>query len=155
MRNRQRGFTLVEILVVSAIVGVILAIAAPALKDGHLRVSSRETTAVREMQSVVRAQSQYHARFGKYAASLDDLGPPGNGRAKGPQAADLIPASLASPQKDGYLFAMVLTRPGYALLASPRIYALHGRRTFYVNQEGVVRESWGERPASADSPVFK
>jgi hypothetical protein len=48
-----------------------------------------------------------------------------------------------------------LTRPGYALLASPRIYALNGRRTFYVNQEGVVHQSWGERPGSADSPVFK
>jgi type IV pilus assembly protein PilA len=155
MRFRQRGFTLVEILVVSAIVGVILAIAVPALKDGHFRVSSRETTAVREMQSVVQAQSEYRSRFGKYAASLDDLGPPGSGRAKGPRAAGLIPASLASSEKDGYMLAMVLTRSGYALLGGPRIYALNGRRTFYVNQDGVVHESWGERPASADSPVFK
>jgi prepilin-type N-terminal cleavage/methylation domain-containing protein len=155
MRFRQRGFTLVEILVVSAIVGVILAIAAPALKDGHVRVSSRETTAVLEMRSVVRAQSQYRSRFGKYAASLDDLAPPGSGRATGPRAAGLIPASLASPQKEGYLFAMVLTRSGYALLGSPRIYALDGRRTFYVNQDGVVHESLGDHPASADSPILK
>jgi prepilin-type N-terminal cleavage/methylation domain-containing protein len=155
MRFRQRGFTLVEILVVSTIVGVILAIAVPALKDGHVRVSNGETTAIGEMQSLVRAQSQYRARFGKYAASLDDLDPPGSGRAKGPRAAGLIPATIASPEKDGYLFAMVLTRSGYALLGSPRIYALNGRRTFYVNQDGVVHESRGERPASADSPVFK
>jgi prepilin-type N-terminal cleavage/methylation domain-containing protein len=151
----QFGFTLVETLVVSAIAGIILAIAIPALKDGHFRVSSRETTAVREMQSVVRAQSQYRARFGKYAASLDDLAAPGNGRAKGPRAAGLIPVSLASGEKDGYLFTMVLTRTGYALIASPRIYAVNGRRTFYVNQDGVVHESLGERPASADSKVFK
>jgi prepilin-type N-terminal cleavage/methylation domain-containing protein len=155
MRFMQSGFTLVEILAVTAIVGVVLGLAVPALKDGHFRVSSGETTAVREMQSVVRAQSQYRARFGKYTASLDDLGPPGTGRAKGPLAADLIPASLAAPQKDGYWFAMVLTRTGYALLGGPRIYVLNGRRTFYVNQDGVVHESWGERPACADSPVFK
>ena len=58
-------------------------------------------------------------------------------------------------EKDGYLFAMVLTRTGYAVVASPRIYLLDGRRTFYVNQSGVVRESRGERPASSESPEFQ
>jgi hypothetical protein len=102
--------------------------------------------AVREMQLIVRAQTQYRARFGKYAASLDELGP---------RAAALIPASLVSPEKEGYLFAMVRTRTGYALLASPRIYVFDGRRTFYANQDGVIHESRGERPASSDSPVFR
>jgi type IV pilus assembly protein PilA len=155
MRYRQRGFSLVEVLVVTAIVGIILAISVPALRSGRLPLSGGETMAVREMQFVVRAQTQYLAQFGKYAASLDELGPPENGRAKGPRAADLIPASLASSEKDGYLFAMVLTRTGYALLASPKIWSFTGRRTFYVNQNGVVHQNRGERPASADSPEFK
>jgi prepilin-type N-terminal cleavage/methylation domain-containing protein len=146
MRYRQRGFSLVEILIVTAIVGAIVAIAVPALRNGRVKLSGGETTAVREMQLVVRAQSQYRAHFGKYAASLEELGP---------RAAALIPRSLVAPEKDGYLFAMVLTRTGYALLASPRIYLVDGRRTFYVNQSGVVHESWGDRPASADSPVFR
>jgi prepilin-type N-terminal cleavage/methylation domain-containing protein len=135
MRYRQRGFSLVEILVVTAIVGVIVAIGLPALRSGHLGVSAPEATAVREMQLVVRAQTQHQAQFGKYAASLNELGP--------------------HAEKDSYLFAMVLTRTGYALLASPRIYLFDGRRTFYVNQSGVVHESRGDRPASADSPVFR
>ena len=146
MRNRQRGFSVVELVVVAMIVGIIGAIAIPALRSGHLAVSAPEAKAVREMQLVVRAQKQYRAKFGKYAATLDQLGP---------GAAALIPASLVSPEKEGYQFAMVSTRFGYALLASPRIYVLDGRRTFYVNQDGVVHQNLGERPASADSPLFR
>jgi len=146
MRYRQRGFSLVHLAVVAVIVGIIVAIGVPALRNGRLGVSAPEAKAAREMQLVVRAQTQYRAKFGKYAASLDELGP---------RAAALIPASLVSPEKDGYLFAMVLTRTGYALVASPRIYLINGRRTFYVNQSGVVHESRGERPASEDSPVFR
>jgi len=146
MRDKQRGFSVVELVVVAVIVGIIGAIAVPALRSGHLAVSAPEAKAVREMQLVVRAQKQYRAKFGKYAATLDQLGP---------GAAALIPASLVSPEKEGYQFAMVSTRIGYALVASPRIYVLDGRRTFYVNQDGVVHQNLGERPASADSPVFR
>ena len=88
--------------------------------------------AVREMQSVVRAQTQFRTRFGKYTASLW--------------------TSWHRPEKDGYLFAMVRTRAGYAVVASPKVWGLNGRRSFGVNQNGVVRESRGERPASFDSP---
>jgi prepilin-type N-terminal cleavage/methylation domain-containing protein len=134
MRSRQRGFTLLEMLVVTAIIGVIIAVGVPALRDGRVGVSGGEAMAVPEMQYFVRAQTQYRARFGKYAASL---------------------AELASAEKDGYLFAMVGTRAGYVVVASPKIWGLNGRRSFYVNQDGVVRESRGERPASFDSPIFK
>jgi prepilin-type N-terminal cleavage/methylation domain-containing protein len=130
----QRGFSRVEILVVTAIVGTILALGAPIVKGGHIPVSGRERTAVGEMQSVVHAQARYRVRVGKYAASLDQLG---------------------MPEKGGYLFAMVLTHSGYALVASPRVYFLDGRRTFYVNESGVVRESFGNRPASSESTEFQ
>jgi hypothetical protein len=120
---------LIEMAVVAVIAGTIVAIAAPAVRSGHLGVSAPEAKAVGEMQLAVRAQAKDRAQFGKYAASLGELG-------------------LAS-------FALVGTRGGYALLASPRIYMLDGRRTFYVNQDGVVHQSMGELPASADSPVFR
>jgi hypothetical protein len=54
MRYRQVGFSIVEMVVVGAIVGTILAIAAPAIRSGHLGVSAPEATAVREMQLAVR-----------------------------------------------------------------------------------------------------
>ena len=130
----RRGFSGVEMMVVAAIIGTILALGAPMVKSGTIPVSGREWMAVGEMQSVVQSQARYRVRFGKYAASLDQLGMAENG---------------------GYLFALVLTRTGYALVASPRIYLIDGRRTFYVNHSGVVRESRGEWPASSESPVFQ
>jgi prepilin-type N-terminal cleavage/methylation domain-containing protein len=136
MRYRQRGFSLIEMAVVGVIVGAIVAIAAPALRSGHLGVSAPEAKAVREMQLAVRAQAKHRAQFGKYAASLGELG-------------------QASSETDRYQFALLGTHAGYALLASPRTYMLDGRWTFYVNQDGVVHQSMGERPASADSPVFR
>jgi hypothetical protein len=51
-----RGFSRVEMLVATAI-----------------PVSRGERMAVREMQSVAQAQTLYRARFGKYAASLDQF----------------------------------------------------------------------------------
>jgi hypothetical protein len=122
--------------VVGAIVGTILAIATPALRSGHLGVSAPEAKAVREMELAVRAQAKHKAKFGKYAVSLGELG-------------------LVSSETDRYQFVLVGTRAGYALLGSPRIFLVDGRRTFYVNQDGVVHQSWGERPASADSPIFR
>jgi prepilin-type N-terminal cleavage/methylation domain-containing protein len=136
MRNRQAGFSLIEMAVVAVIAGTIVAVAAPALRSGHLGVSAAEAKVVREMQLAVRAQAKHKAQSGKYAASLGELG-------------------LASSESDRYQFALVGTRAGYALLASPTTYMLDGRRTFYVNQDGVVHESMAERPASADSPVFR
>jgi prepilin-type N-terminal cleavage/methylation domain-containing protein len=108
MRYRQRGFSLIEMAVVGVIVGAIVAIAAPALRIGHLGVSAPEAKAVREMQLAVRAQAKHRAQFGKYAASLGELG-------------------LASSETDRYQFALLGTHAGYALLASPRTYMLDGR----------------------------
>lgn len=129
----KNGFSRAEILVVSAIVCGIVALGAPIVKNGRISFSAGERSAVGEMQAVVHAQTQYRVRSGKYATSLNQL-------------------EIA--EKDGYQFTMVATRAGYTLVAVPRVYYLNGRRTFYVNQSGVIRESWGERPASEESPAL-
>jgi hypothetical protein len=89
------------------------------VKSGHIPVSRGERSVVSEMHSGVQAPTRYRARFGNFAASLDQL-------------------------------EMAATRSGYAVVASPRTYLIDGRRTFYVCQSGLVRESRGERPASGE-----
>jgi hypothetical protein len=64
----------------------------------------------------------------------------------------MIPASLASGGKDGYIFTLTLTATGYAVNARPRVFGSTGRRTFYLDQNGAVHQSWGEEPATASSP---
>ena len=128
--NRRRpdsGFSLVELLVVVSIILVILAVALPRMKEA--RLNAAETIVVRELQTIAQSQVQYQSQFGKYASTLAELGPPQSGT-PGSQAASLIPASLASGEKDGYVFAEALTPIGYAVNANPKVFGGTGRRTF-------------------------
>jgi len=55
----------------------------------------------------------------------------------------------------GYLFAMNSTPAGFAVNANPKVFGNSGRRTFYLDQDGIVHQNWGSDPASAESPEFK
>jgi type IV pilus assembly protein PilA len=153
MRNKLRGFSLVELLVVMAIIAIILAVGIPILSKA--RLNAVETMVVREMHTIGQCQTQYQSQFGKYAATLAELGPPVRGGVEGPQAARLLPANLASGDKDGYLFTLTSIAGGYTVVASPKVFGSTGRRTFYLDQDGIVHENWGPELASADSPEFK
>ena len=100
-----------ELLIVLAIIAVILSIAIPNLISAHTNAS--ETVVIREIQTIHQAQLQYLSQFGEYAATLAELGPPASGVA-GPHAAKLIPASLASGEKNGYVFTLAKTPSGFA-----------------------------------------
>jgi prepilin-type N-terminal cleavage/methylation domain-containing protein len=90
MRYRPRGFSLVELLVVMAIIEIILAVAVPIMSKA--RLNAVETMVVQEMHTIGQAQTQYQSQFGKYASTLAELAPPVNGGVEGPNAAHLIPA---------------------------------------------------------------
>jgi len=143
-----RGFSLVELLIVVAIITLLLAVALPHLMNMHSNAA--ETVVIREIQTIHQAQIQYYSQFGKYASTLAELGPPTSGAA-GPAAANLIPASLASGEKDGYVFTMIATTGGFAIHANPRVFGSTGRRTFYSDENGIIHQNWGQEPATADS----
>ena len=147
-RRRRGGFSLMELLIVIAIILVILAIALP--KVNSARMMGTETAIIREIQTVHTAQTQYFSQFGKYATTMSELGAPASGNPS-PTAADLIPNSLASGSKDGYTFMLQGTAGGYTLTASPISYNGTGRRGFYSDQSLVIRENWGPEPATASS----
>ncbi|HLK63507.1 MAG TPA: prepilin-type N-terminal cleavage/methylation domain-containing protein [Bryobacteraceae bacterium] len=151
-RSATRGFSLVELLIALAIIAIILSIAIPMLMSAM--ANATETVVIREVQSIHQAQVQYHTQFGDYASELAQLGPPANGVA-GPEAAKLIPASLASGDKDGYTFLLTKTPVGFIVNANPKVFGKSGRRTFYIDEDGVVHQNWGSQPASATSPELK
>ncbi len=147
-RRRSGGFSLVELLIVIAIILIILAVAVPKLTSA--RMQAQEMGAIQAVQTINTAQQQYYSQFGRYAASLQELGPPTSGTA-GPAAADLIPADLALGTKQGYAFTMTSTPGGYTVNAAPITFGSTGRRTFFSDQSLVKRENWTAEPAGPTS----
>jgi hypothetical protein len=86
---------------------VILATASPNLVScalsGH-RLEGNDLAVVRELQSINTIQAQYKSEFGKYAATLGELGLP------------------ASGDKDGYLLIMTATPSAYVVRANPKVF---------------------------------
>lgn len=148
----RRGFSLIELLIVVAIILILAAIAAPKLNQN--RMHAQETATVREIQTIHTAQTQYYSQFGRYATTLLELGPPAGGQ-EGPSAANLMPGELAKGQKSGFKFTMAGGPSGYAISAVPEAFGNTGRRTFYSDQTLVIRQNWSAEPATPSSAEFK
>jgi type IV pilus assembly protein PilA len=151
-RQRRRGFTLIELLIVISIILVILAIAVP--KMNKQMQGAREMAVIREIGSIHQAETQYYSQFGKYATALTQLGPPVSG-ADGPEAANIIPKILADGKKNGFTYTLIATPSGYAITAVPDSFGNTGSRTFYSDQTLVIRNNWGQEPATPASPEIK
>ena len=142
--NSRRGFSLIEIMIVVTIILVIATIAIPRLDSS--RQLANELAAVRMIHTLHTAQAQHYAQFGRYAPELSKLGPLG---------AHLIPESLASGEHSGYRFVLSGSGNAYAVSVTPEQYGKSGRRTFYSDETGILREHWGPEPADVHSEEVK
>lgn len=149
--RRQRGFSLIELLIVIAIILIIVTIALPRL--GRMRMSAQEMAAISHIRTIHTAQAGYFSQFGKYADTLEKLGPSPSG-APSPDGADLLPGDLAKGDKGGYKFQVTKTETGYAVTAEPTQFGTTGSRTFYSDQSMSVRENYGAEMATAESPLL-
>ena len=150
-RRRERGFSLIELLIVVAIIMIILTFAIPQYRKTQM--NARETGAIQGMRTIYSAEIQYESQFGQFAATLTQLGPAASsGAAEGPQAAGLISGSLASGSTGGYNYTITQIPGGYSASAVPQAFGSTGRRTFYMDQSGIIRQNWGHDPATATSP---
>jgi type IV pilus assembly protein PilA len=147
--QRVRGFSLIELLVVLAIIMIIMGMALPPLKIA--RMQALETGAQRAISTIHTAQAQYQSQFGRYASTLAELGPPTTG-APNVSAAKLISRGLASGEKGGYQYSLQPTEAGYTINASPVAFGNTGKRTFYSDESLITHQNATAEPASAESP---
>ena len=152
VNKRRRGFSLIELLIVVAIILIIITIALPKLS--RARMYSQETAAIAAIRTLHTAQVQYNSQFGRYATSLAELGPPTTGNANA-TAADLIGNDLAGGTKSGYKFTLSGSQGGYAINANPEAFNSSGSRTFFSDQSMVIRENDGPEPATANSKEMR
>jgi type IV pilus assembly protein PilA len=151
-QRRRRGFSLIELLIVIAIILIIITIALP--KFTSAQRFARETSAMGAIRTIHTMQVQYYSQYGKYATSLTEMGPPTSG-GPSPAAADLIDSTLAQGVKGGYKFALTPNQGGYAIHASPVTLNVDGARTFYPDHTRTGRQIFGPDPATPNSPEVK
>src|SRR4051795_1453918 len=76
-RPQQRGFSLIELLIVIAIILIILSIALPQMSKS--RMNAQEMAAIKTLNTINTTEIQYQSQFGKYATAISQLGPPPSG----------------------------------------------------------------------------
>lgn len=156
-RSKCRGFSLIELLIVIAIILTIAALAIPNLLRSKMRAN--ETAAVAAMRAITTAQVSYQTTYDRgFAPGLPALGPPPSATPRSASAADLIDSVLASGTRGGYRFSYnPVDADGdgqyetYSINANPTSPGSTGDKYFYVDQSNVIRENLGG-PANASSP---
>ena len=144
--RRQKGFSLIELLIVVAIILIIAAIAIPNLL--RARMSAAEASAVGSIRTINTAEIQYNSTYGQgYSPDLQSLGSGGTSPCV-PTAAHacliddtLATATTAAKPKSGYYFTYT---PGtgdtsYSVVGIPAVVGQTGQRGFYSDQSGVIR----------------
>ena len=150
-RNRRRGFSLIELLIVIAIILIIITVAVPKLNNA--KKFAQETAAIRAIQTIHTAQVQYNSQFGRYATSLTELGPPANGSPSA-SAGDVINNDLASGEKGGFKFTVVGNGSTYIVNANPTAFGTTGNHTYFSDQTMVIRVNDGAEPATVNSKEY-
>jgi len=144
--TRRRGFSLIELLIVIAIILIIITMAVP--QYNKVQMYTRETAAIKAVQTVRDMQVQYQSQYGRFAKTLTEMGPSPGGGASSPASAGLIATDLSSGEKGGYKFAVTGDGNGYAVTATPITYGTSGSRSFYMDQNMIMKEHYGPEPAT-------
>jgi type IV pilus assembly protein PilA len=154
MRNPQKGFSLLELLIVVAIILIIAAIAIPNFL--HSKIAANQSSAVGSMRSLNTACVSYSTSYGQFPTSLTDLGPIGSAGTPSSTSADLIDSVLASGSKSGYTFVYTAgtSNQSYSVTATPIILGSSGQNMYFTDQSGVIRfDTSGAGAAAASTPI--
>jgi len=145
LMRKHRGFSLIELLIVVAIILVIAAIAIPNLMRS--RIAANEASAVGSLRMLNTAETTYNLMYGNsFTCNLSALGPPSGGAPPSSTAAGLIDSSLASGSKSGYTFSAGTCVTGangaitlYQWLADPVAPGTSGSRHFCTSDTFTIR----------------
>jgi general secretion pathway protein G len=146
--RREKGFSLIELLIVVAIIGVIAGIAIPSLH--RARRYAQSGSAIQSLRTITTAENIYERRHKVYA-TLADLAPEGT-----------IDTSLAVGVKSGYNFTITLV-PDAADVAQGKLITFKANANpqhdqsassfFYVDETAVIRYEEGVVATATSPPI--
>jgi len=139
--GKHNGFSLIELLIVVAIILIIAAIAIPNLLRS--RIAANEASAVGSLRTLNTAEITYNMSYPSvgFACSLSSLAPASGSATSA--AAGLIDANLASGKKSGYSFTVSnctgTPTVSYQYAAAPVNPGTTGQRYFCTDTSGVIQ----------------
>jgi len=158
MRNKQKGFSLIELLIVVAIILIIAAIAIPNLLRS--KMAANEASAVGSLRTLNTACVTYSTTYGGFPSSLTALVGEGSGSGPTSTASQLIDNVLQTGTKSGYTFtfsAGTADSAGnidyYIVNANPITPGTTGLRYFFTDKSGVIRASTTAAATSGSTPI--
>ncbi len=137
----KRGFTLVEIMIVVAIVIVLVTLSIPNILSSR-RVAN-EGAAIANLRTVNNSCQLYNINQETFPATLESLSP------------DYLEPDLASGRKQGYQYAYILVdQDHFTVNANPASTGLLQGKYYFMDESGVIR--WNSSaPAGSGDEIVK
>lgn len=142
--NGKKGFSLIELLIVVAIILIIAAIAIPNLL--RARIAANESSAAASVRTIVTAQLAYQNSYQIFAASLPALGPASTATCTSPTSSNAcildyqLSNSSATNPKSGYYFAATNPAPTqFFIEGHPATAGTSGVKGFCATEDNAVR----------------